>query len=75
MRLNDLTEEDLLTIAEELAEHLAEVEGLLASRAPGLRARPEEEKEIRATTARLRAVNAELSRRAPGLYDLGEARS
>lgn len=70
--LTDLTEEQLLAIADELEEHLAELEGTIASRAPGLRARPEEKREIRITRARLHVVHTQLQTRWPEMYGLGE---
>lgn len=75
MTLADLTEEELLVLADELQEHLAEMEGLVTSRGPGARAHPHEAAAIRITRSRVRAVNAELNSRAPGLYDLGGAPS
>lgn len=66
--LANLTEEELLAVAEGLEEKLAELEETIASRAPGLRARPEEEQEIQRTRTRLAAVYAQLQERWPEQY-------
>lgn len=70
--LAELTEEQLLATAEALEEQLAGLEGNIASRVPGLRARPEEEQWIKKAKRALRAIDAQLRTRWPEMYGQGE---